>query len=60
MTLGRSATLAKPERPRTARRALLEHVIRTARQPCERRWAARELGKLWAAEALDKLRRRIA
>lgn len=57
--LGRSATLAKPE-AREARRAHVEGLILTASCPCQRRWAARELGKIWAEETLDEIRKALA
>jgi hypothetical protein len=53
---------AKPRAklPRVARQAYVEHILRTDSCPERRRWAARELGKLWAEEALEEIRRRLA
>lgn len=45
---------------RKARRAFLERVIQTDPCPEWRAYAARELGKIWAEEALEKINAKIA
>jgi hypothetical protein len=45
---------------REIRRALVEHTIQTSSCPERRRWAARELGKIWAEEALEEMKAKIA
>lgn len=49
----------KAKMPREARQAHMEYVMRTA--PCERMrlWAAGELGKIWAEEALEEINARL-
>jgi len=44
---------------RKARRAFLERVMQTDPDPDWRTYAARELGKLWAEEALEKISAKI-
>jgi len=42
-----------------ARRAFLERVMQTDPDPEWRAYAARELGKLWGEEALDKIKAKL-
>lgn len=44
---------------RETRKAYVEHVLRTEACPERRRWAARELGKIWAEEAAKEMRKEI-